>query len=309
MSPEKRNRPRYSRNAHRTRATEHTPAPRRRTPSPAPSRAPDPVRPPPATAVAGQVAHEQFEHRSLVHPASQIARGHRQLVLVGQQRCLRRRQQSRVVRIRRPTAPSHACARLMSRSCRLVPGQDEQHDLAGSLSSAPRSPRCSAASLPLPRPPASITRAGVAARAAGSGAMCASCFDVLPWISRRSGLAPRADDQQIERRAVERELLGGLAVCWWPRRHRGRDPVPRLVTSAAPSSLNGDTPASNGLCSRSDTASKPRALRRVPAASRPRARARARSRASRCNRRRSRAWRPALASSWSGRSRSHTARR
>jgi hypothetical protein len=47
-----------------------------------------------------QMPDEQLEHHGLVHLAGEVARRHRELVLVGQKRGLRGGQQSRVVRVR-----------------------------------------------------------------------------------------------------------------------------------------------------------------------------------------------------------------
>jgi hypothetical protein len=44
-----------------------------------------------------QLSHEQFEDRRLGHPVHQIAGRHRKLVLIDQQRRLRRRQQPRII--------------------------------------------------------------------------------------------------------------------------------------------------------------------------------------------------------------------
>ena len=48
--------------------------------------------------------HEQLEHRLLIRPPREVAGRHRQLVLVGQQRRLRRGQQPRIARIWRSAA-------------------------------------------------------------------------------------------------------------------------------------------------------------------------------------------------------------
>ena len=51
-------------------------------------------------ALRRQLPHEQLEHRHVVHAAAVIARGHRELVLVDQQRCLGRRKEPGIIRVR-----------------------------------------------------------------------------------------------------------------------------------------------------------------------------------------------------------------